>query len=587
MKISKIIMLPVFVICTLMISLESQGWSDSSSGFEGEPCDSSSDCSFGRTCVSRKCIEPPAATTTTPNNSTSSAGSDAAFPAAAGGTGGNAFPTISGPTFQYGSSNTATPAITTTGTTNPATPPAATAATTPTKTPTTKSETGKACKTTCNKNQECKDEKCVAKKDTKTDECSASNIFSEEQRVRCAATKGLIKGSEATSKVLSTMGQTTATMYGQIAQTKASTTGTQSAALDGAGDAMIATGGTQVTTGGINTVLGIAVIAQGARHTTANVPEFKKKVGTLKGGMDEKQKKLTTCQNDPACAKSPVLALRLQELNTAKTEYNKYNGALAKATAEQKDMTGKATAVGAMSMIQGAAQISQGGMNIWAGQEMKKEADKLAAAEALQGQALPGLAPDLAGDISAPVQSAAITGDGAIEAAAEGDAQATADQVPELGPGFDPMGNQGGPGAGPAAGAFKAGGGEGGGGAGSSAGLGGGGTAAAATAGDDQPAAKLADNAKNPAGYGAGGGGYMGGGSGGGASGSGPDLSSLLASLLPTKEEEEAKNQAMLDYAGRDPAGGEPVSLLDSKTDIFKRIHTTYQDKHKKGAIGL
>jgi hypothetical protein len=77
-----------------------------------------------------------------------------------------------------------------------------------------------------------------------------------------------------------------------------------------------------------------------------------------------------------------------------------------------------------------------------------------------------------------------------------------------------------------------------------------------------------------------------GGGGGGGGAEKGPDLSGLLAQFLPKKDEEKPGN-GILDFGGRNPASDGPISLLDRNANIFDRIHETYQDKNRRGRIGL
>ena len=77
------------------------------------------------------------------------------------------------------------------------------------------------------------------------------------------------------------------------------------------------------------------------------------------------------------------------------------------------------------------------------------------------------------------------------------------------------------------------------------------------------------------------------GGGGGVAAERGPDLSGLLAQFLPKKEEEKNGN-GILDFGGnRGLASEGPISLLDRNANIFDRIHETYQDKNRRGRVGL
>jgi len=85
-------------------------------------------------------------------------------------------------------------------------------------------------------------------------------------------------------------------------------------------------------------------------------------------------------------------------------------------------------------------------------------------------------------------------------------------------------------------------------------------------------------------------GGYGGGGGGGGrgaGNDKGPDLSGLLAQFLPKKEEDFGNAKVLEFGGGRNPAAEEPISLLDRNTNIFERVHETYQEKNRRGKIGI
>jgi hypothetical protein len=137
--------------------------------------------------------------------------------------------------------------------------------------------------------------------------------------------------------------------------------------------------------------------------------------------------------------------------------------------------------------------------------------------------------------------------------------------------GGDP-GKLGGPGG--------AGGAQGGGGAGV---RGGAATAPASDTSGADGSPRLADN-REKANYESGGA-YGGALSGGGGADKGPDLSGLLAMLKGAEEKKDEKGpNSILEYGNRGPAG-EPISLLDQRVNIFERIHETYQDKHRRGAV--
>ena len=119
-------------------------------------------------------------------------------------------------------------------------------------------------------------------------------------------------------------------------------------------------------------------------------------------------------------------------------------------------------------------------------------------------------------------------------------------------------------------------------------GVGGGGSTSPATASNDEtPPPRLAPNSTTPAYEGAGSGGYRSG--GGGAGSNGPDLSGLLAQFLPKNGgEESGPKNGIIDRvreAGRSP--GDDGSILGRGTNIFDRVHQTYQVKQSKRAVGI
>jgi hypothetical protein len=84
--------------------------------------------------------------------------------------------------------------------------------------------------------------------------------------------------------------------------------------------------------------------------------------------------------------------------------------------------------------------------------------------------------------------------------------------------------------------------------------------------------------------------GLAGGGGGVGGSGGpiGPDLSALMEKFMGQKAEDAAAGRGILDFgAGGAGAGQQPYSLLDRSANIFDRIHQTYQDKSRRGVVGL
>lgn len=158
-----------------------------------------------------------------------------------------------------------------------------------------------------------------------------------------------------------------------------------------------------------------------------------------------------------------------------------------------------------------------------------------------------------------------------------------------LGDGFNTANAPRGPaGQGPVAGVFKFGDGGGDKGGGGGGGLGGGSTGAA-TDGSGEAApegAKLADMAKNAGAFESAGATFGGGGGSGGGGGA-IDLAGMLGQLMPKKDEDEKGGKgSILDY-GKKGEGDGPMSLLDKNANIFERIHQTYQEKNRKGNVGI
>lgn len=273
----------------------------------------------------------------------------------------------------------------------------------------------------------------------------------------------------------------------------------------------------------------------------------------------------------------------------------------ARVAGEQQSTAGEAEAGGIQSLTTGLGQITTGSLNLYSADQMRDAANNLRSAESSANHiALPTFGELPQGQAIAPRPANVITGSGTVSSGLGSESEAsagdlTSEEENDLANGFgDPLPPQTDAdeiALGPPAEPFKTGttpGGGGGGGGGG--GLGGGATTAPATAGNDaEPSARYAELNRNSAGYAGGGGGYasMGGGGGGGGGGNGPDLSGLLAQFLPNKEEESRSGNSILDFGGRrNTAGEQPVSLLDKKINIFHRIHETYQEKTRKGAVG-
>lgn len=439
----------------------------------------------------------------------------------------------------------------------------------------------------------------------------------------CDGTQMVIDGS----KVVDQVGQTTgsiATQYaGQNAQMQAAQAGTQEAALRGAAETSRVAGTTNIALGAVNAVAGITQIGLGMKHSSdskrfkaaatgaaglgdgqtlaANTSEGKSKGDGFIEGKDATQKKIidtyqlnlqadrTGLQTKGTNAEQ-LRAFREQQFQSKKESIQSDTRAIANtASSETKTMGTAATMAGAISTIKAASQITSGAFALAAANKLDEAADKMKAADNLAQRFdnkmdFPGFDnPDSASATGSAPGGISGSGEGAPATGQSEDP--TNEGPPSLGrPLGIPPANNGmvdapkggkltpGGGGGPALG------GGGGGGGGES-------TAAAQGAAEGDGQAKMAGS--NGTGYESGGT-YNGGGGGGrvGADG-GPDLSGLLAQFLPKKEDEAGPKNGILDYGGRNPAGDQPLSLLDKNANIFQRIHDTYQDKNREGKIGL
>jgi hypothetical protein len=469
-----------------------------------------------------------------------------------------------------------------------------------------------------------------------TDECSRSVGFSGDYG--CGGTRTLIEGAKVTNAVTQAAGSVATAVAGQNGQQKAMAEGTQSAALQAAADTQRTSGQIQVGTGAINTLLGAYQLTKSFGHKSnaneikrassadsINVVGYNKKDGTLdraqdnhKGkGTSENQSGYLTSGNEKT--RNAIEAFNLQgeisptlAVNAPKgtADYEKQLAARSGAVdakyheaksilgsvgrgaqAEQKNIANEALASGMLSITTGATQLISGGFNLAGANELEKAARNLKQAENTVGPTT-GFQPLGPGNVGPADALAPRTPDSITPSNLQAQAEASEDEAKE-----PPVGGLGDPtgkladnnlkDAGPQAGKFNskdpsAGGGAGGGGAG----LGGGGGTSAAPKEPEEAAAKMADSARG-SGY-EGGGGYAAtGGGGGGGADKGPDLSGLLAQFLP-KDKEDTKNpNGILDFGGRSPASDGPISLLDRNTNIFERIHDTYQDKNRRGNIGI
>jgi hypothetical protein len=261
---------------------------------------------------------------------------------------------------------------------------------------------------------------------------------------------------------------------------------------------------------------------------------------------------------------------------------------------EQGAMASQAMAGAMTSLITGAVQTTQAIFNLKGAKQLEEAARKL---DKLANQAPPvpiftPLAPAnlQPGDALAP-------GGGQSLNPGTGNGQASTDDETQDGPTDfgnlgDPTGREqeNNPDPGPTGGEFVAGAppGGGGGNGGGFGGVGGASTSPSSGGDSEAPQAKMADSGSRSS-Y-EGNGGTFGAAAGGGGVGAdrGPDLSGLLAQFLPKAEDAQGnKGITNMDFGSRGLASEAPISLLDRTANIFDRIHETYQEKNRRGRVGL
>lgn len=256
-----------------------------------------------------------------------------------------------------------------------------------------------------------------------------------------------------------------------------------------------------------------------------------------------------------------------------------------RAAKEQEEVAEEANIGGFMSTIKGITQLAGGILALNTAKQLEKAANNLKNAEGTRNDPnfkSDPLAPD---DASAPKTGVNVN-TGAASASVEDESTEEVDDAGDLGTGFNPDPNDDLLAGAPAPGAFDPGAGGGAGGtSGSIPGLGGGGTGADNSgAGEANQQAAYADMGGGDASYFEGGSRRPAG--GGGSGNKGIDLSSLLGQLLGQKPEEAGPKNGILAFGARGP-GGMDGSMLGPQENIFRRISETYQEKNRKGAVGL
>jgi hypothetical protein len=456
-----------------------------------------------------------------------------------------------------------------------------------------------------------------------SDQCATSSTI--DGTFTCNGTYNTIQMANVSNMISQTAGSAATMMMGQQAQARAMQAGTQEEALRSAGTTQVTTGTMQMGMGGLNAAVGALQIMQAMKHEkqaqriTREGSQGISVVGTSEGDTSGSQithetdagwvKGTGMSQNiirnfkvneesgigvqavDQASAnKAAELAAResqgkqLQSIMTGRVQE-----IAGHAASEQRQVHGAAMAGGMMSIMTGGQQMMMGGMQAMAGKQLQAAADKL---KNQQGNKMPPImTPSLPNNISAGGQVArtpsAITGSGTDVNADSSEATTElGGGPPEMGSGFNPNPLPSGLSGAPPPGKFTVGGG---GSTGTGAGggnVGGGGNTSAAQGTPEDPQAKLASPNNGDA-YAPGGGGSLtsGGGAGKGAEG-GPDLSSLLGSLLPKKEEANQPANSILEFgAGNDP--NQPMSALDKSANLFVEVSKTYHDRASHGAVGF
>ncbi len=403
------------------------------------------------------------------------------------------------------------------------------------------------------------------------DDCATSATIND--KYGCSGTRGSIKTGQTINAVTQAAGSMTTSTLGQVAQMKAMTDQSQTSAYKGAATTMYATGGTQLASGAINTVMGVMHLSQAGKHER-NSKEIARGVQGITG--DAQGRAVAVAGNDAAMGMVENFGL-----SNSSAAFAKKKAAIiaSQAKGEQRRTKEDATQAGVMALATGVGQLAAGSLSMWAASEMNKAANRLKNPGS-PDVPLP-LAGNFVGDPAGAPQGMQLVPSGEADTSAALDESADAG-APENGlPGnIDPGKPSGFGGGGPAPGGFKSGGAGGGGGSGGTPSLGGS-TSAASGEKDEEGGSKMAD-AKGSGNYE--GGGMMAGGAGGGAADKGPDLSGLLAQFLPKEKEEDPKG-GILDFGGKE--GGEPAgSLLSKDANLFKRIHETYQEKQQKGNVG-
>lgn len=437
---------------------------------------------------------------------------------------------------------------------------------------------------------------------TSTDQCAYSDTI--DNKYACSSTHNLVN----TAQMMNMMGQmTTSAMTssaGQDAQQQAYSGGLangQQASMDAAADLQERTGEAQMGLGIMNGMLAayelkksrdhkaFAAQLQSGGNANANNLEIQgQKTSTptvVDGGLTQVGKSIFNSYD---------MGVKVQSSDTdadGNLTGNVAKGAVVRAmkqvgqraASEQMEAASAASMGAMMTGMSAASQAASAAMAIQGAQELRSQANALNGSSSTGTSIVPpSLNAGSAATSGAPSSAMAITGNGINPntAASPNPSPTPANNNPNLGGPLNtnpfPLGVPGGPtpGAYTAALPESAGGGAGG-------GIDGGGSTSPATATSEDPQAKADKN--DGAGYESGA--TLAGGNGGGGKGgdSGPDLSKLAALFGGPKEKDLPSANGILDFGGgkNSQPGSGSFPALGKETDIFKRIHETYQTEQQ------
>lgn len=436
-----------------------------------------------------------------------------------------------------------------------------------------------------------------AVREHKGEPCPHGEAILEGGKWGCKDTQDFLDMSNTMSNVTTAVGNAATQVAGQTAQqnTQAAsqTGGAQSTAMTGAQKTADTAAAKDGISGLLNVVIGGMALGESSKRNKM-AKQLKNESAADKIGPDGTVTKPTG--NWELTEKTPTTpiqyikngktevsgdimttfgtSLRADEAQTAMRQAATLGSA---ASAEHKKMADKAKQFGALKLAQGAGQLVSAMFE-------KKAADQLGqAAQALNSAQASAIQPPTfsMGTASAAGAPQTISGSGLMPSSGSSAATAAQKTGGELGPPVLTSAPNNGLGAAPSPGAFTTGlpPAAGGGNSGSFSPSGG---TSAANGGDSEPTAKSYDPTTRTGYTGAGSMPAGGGGKGGAGGPDGPDLSGLLAKFLPQKEDEAAKS-TVVDLTNRNLAG--EYSLLGRDTNIFQRIHDTYQDKNRRGHI--